>query len=191
LGSGSGRMLCALAQPARTLWGLELDSGLLRLGREAVSALPRASRNGVNVVAGDMRQFELGRRFQRVILPYNALYCLLNARDAERCLRAVHAALEPGGLFAFDVWNADRLHEQGLSPAESDDEVTTFEHAGRQWRVFESCRKARGSQRLDATYSYVPAERGATRSQVVRQRYYRSTELFELLTKCRVSVHAK
>jgi len=191
LGSGSGRVLCALARSGREVWGLELDDGLLRLGRKAVAALPAATRRSVTLLRADMETFELPRRFQRVILPYNALYCLLSARRAERCLRAVHAALEPGGLFGFDVWSADRLHDEGLAPADEDEPVAQLEHAGRRWRVFERCERARAPQRLDVTYTYVPDGRAAPRSQVVRQRYYRSTELLELLTKCKFAVQSK
>ena len=191
LGSGSGRVLGALAAPGRTLWGLELDPSLLRLGRAAVTALPPATRGDVQLRRGDMRSFVLPRRFERVILPYNALYCLLRPRDAERCFLAVRAALEPGGTFAFDVWNADRLHEEGLAPMEDDEPIAAFGYGGRKWRVFERCRRARGAQRLDVTYTYVPDGRGAARSQVIEQRYYLSSELFALLRKCGFAVQSK
>jgi SAM-dependent methyltransferase len=191
LGSGAGRMLRALAQPRRTLCGLELDAGLLRLGREAVAGLPARKRAGVELVRGDMRSFALGQRFERVLLPYNGLYCLLTSRDVERCLRAVHAALVPGGSFAFDVWNADGVAAQGLAPASEDEEVARFEHASRLWRVFESCRSGRGAQRLDVTYTYVPDGRAKARSQLLQQRYLRSVELFGLLETCGFRVTSK
>jgi SAM-dependent methyltransferase len=191
LGCGYGRVLRALAHPERELFGLELDAGLLRLGRETVAALPRALRRGVTLVRGDMQRFELGRRFTRVILPYNALYCLLSPRRVEACLRAVHAALEPGGWFGFDVWNADPWYAHELSPAARDEPLAVFEHAGRQWRVNERCRRARTRERLDVTYTYVPEGRGAARSQIVRQRYYHSRELLELLDRCGFSVKSR
>ena len=181
LGSGYGRVLRALAEPRRSVFGLELDPHLLRLGRQAVAALPATRQRSVTVVQGDMQRIDLGRRFERVLLPYNALYCLLTPRAVERCFRAVRAALEPGGVFAFDVWNADRLGEDELSPSDEARALAAFEHAGRRWVVFESCRRARGTGRLDVTYTYVPSGRAARRSQVVRQRYYHSAELFELL----------
>jgi SAM-dependent methyltransferase len=183
LGSGYGRMLQALAEPQRTLFGLELDASLLALGREAVTKLPPGQRRGVTLVQGDMQHIALGRRFERVLLPYNALYCLLSLRAVERCFRSVRAALEPGGLFAFDVWNADRLGDEGLSPTDDEQALTAFEHAGRRWVAFERCRRARTAGRLDVTYNYVPSGRGARRSQVVRQRYYRSAQLLALLSK--------
>lgn len=191
LGSGYGRMLRALAAPKRALYGLELDASLLRLGERAVAELPVAKRQGVTLVQGDMQHIELGRRFERVLLPYNALFCLLTSRSVERCFRSVRAALEPAGLFAFDVWNADRLGDDGLLPDAEDRALTAFEHAGRRWVAFERCRRARGAGRLDVTYTYVPHGGGARRSQVVRQRYYRSTELLPLLAACGFAVQSK
>ncbi len=191
LGSGYGRMLQALAEPKRTLYGVELEPSLLRLGRDAVAALPVAKRRGVTLVQGDMRQLELGRRFQRVLLPYNALYCLLTLRDVQRCFRSVRAALEPDGVFGFDVWNADRLGEDDWAPDAQDQALAAFEHAGRRWVAFERCRRARGAERLDVTYSYVPQGRGARRSQIVRQRYYRSVELLALLRQSGFTLQAK
>lgn len=191
LGSGYGRMLTALAEPTRRLVGLELEPALLRLGRKAVLELPARQQEAVELVRGDMRSFDLGLRFERVLLPYNALYCLLSLRDVERCFRAVRAALAPTGLFGFDVWNADRLAEDDLAPADEDQALTAFEHAGRRWVAFERCRRGRGPQRLDVTYTYVPSGRGARRSQVVRQRYYRSAELMSLLRKCGFRVQTK
>ena len=191
LGSGCGRMLRALAAPKRTLFGLELDESLLNLGAKAVAALPGAKRQGITLVQGDMQRIDLGRRFERVILPYNALFCLLTQRAVERCFGSVHAALEPGGSFAFDVWNADRLGDEGLEPDAEDRALTAFEHAGKRWVAFERCRRARGRSRLDVTYSYVPHGGGARRNQVVRQRYYRSAELLPLLAKCGFAIDAK
>lgn len=181
LGSGYGRMLRALAEPERELFGLELDPSLLALGKRTVAGLPAAARRGVTLVQGDMQRIALGRRFERVLLPYNALYCLLSARAVQRCFRAVRAALEPGGLFAFDVWNADHLVAAGLSPAGDERALAAFEHAGRRWVVTERCQGARGADRIDVTYTYAPSGSGAQRSQSLRQRYYRSTELCALL----------
>jgi len=191
LGSGYGRLSCALAATNRALWGLELEPSLLELGRQSVAELPARQRRSVTLVQGDMRAFALPRRFERVLLPYNALFCLRSRRDVERCLGAVRAALQPGGLFAFDVWNADRAHLEGLSPERDDGEFLRFDHGGRTWRAFERCRRGRAPQRLDVTYTYVPSGSARARSQVLCQRYYRSAELFELLGDCGFSLHGK
>ncbi len=191
LGSGYGRLLTAIAEPQRQVCGLELDASLLRLSKDAVLALPERRRRGVALVRGDMRAFELPQRFERVILPYNALYCLLTSADVLRCLRAVRAALEPGGVFAFDVWNADGLDVDSLRSGEEDEPLARIEHAGQSWSVFEACRRGRGRDRLEVTYTYVPSGAGKPRQQLLRQRYYGSQELLELLERAGLSVTSK
>lgn len=183
LGCGYGRLLRALAEPQRSVWGLDLDTGLLGLCRDTVASLPERRRHGLKLVRGDMRTFEVDRRFERVILPYNALYCLLREADVARCLRAARRALEPGGSFAFDVWNADGLDVRELRDASDDEPLTRLKHAGRFWSVFERCRVARGHDRLDVTYTYVPSGAGKARQQTLQQRYYRSERLLGLLER--------
>jgi hypothetical protein len=177
-------VLKALARSDCELWGLELDTDLLALGRRAVRQLPASARQQAKLVQGNMERFTLPRRFERVLLPYNGFYCLLSPSAARRCLRAVRAALEPGGLFAFDVWNGDAIHTSGLQPDTANEERLRFEHDGRIWRVFEGCRAARGAQRLDVTYTYAPDGRAAPRTQLIRQRYYLVDELRQLLSDC-------
>ena len=184
LGVGYGRMLAALAQPERVVWGLDLDPSLLSLCRSTVEQLPSAKRSQVKLLQGNMERFTLPRRFERVLLPYNGFYCLLSTRSAASCLRSIYAALEPGGVFAFDVWNADVVHGSGLAPDTGDEERLRFQHRGQTWRVFESCRVARGAQRLDVIYSYAASGAAAPRTQLIRQRYYLSSELVSLLDAC-------
>jgi SAM-dependent methyltransferase len=184
-------MLCALAQPGRALFGLELDAGLFALGTEALQQLPAPTRRRISLVRGDMRDFELGRRFERVILPYNTLYCLLTPRDVRRCFRAARAALEPGGVFAFDVWNADGFVAREHNGEDDEGAVLQLAHAGRTWSVFERSRVGRSAGRLDVTYTYVPSSRGAKRSQVLRQRYYRSSDLLEWLERAGFRISSK
>jgi SAM-dependent methyltransferase len=189
LGCGSGRLLSVLAGPARVLWGLELDRSLLALGRAQAAKLPASKRKHIELKLGDMERFELARRFDRVILPYNALFCLLSPRSVERCFRSARAALEPGGIFGFDVWNADGLTDERLQP-DLTEGVAHFEHGGRTWSVFERCQSGRRAQQLDVTYTYVPS-RGAPRAQLLRQRYYRSHELLALLERAGLKVLSK
>lgn len=191
LGCGYGRLLSALAEPRRAVCGLELDAAFLRLCRDNVAALPERRRRGVTLVRGDMRDFDLERRFERVILPYNALYCLLTAADVARCLRAVRRALTPGGTFAFDVWNADELDVRDLRDAQDDEPLTRVIHEGGSFSVFERCTVPRARDRLDVTYTYVPNGAGKARQQTLRQRFYRSPQLLSLLERAGFDVVAK
>ncbi len=192
LGSGSGRLLTALARAQRKLVGLELDPELLALAKRNLRALPTVKRKSVQLVRADMRDFELPQRFERVLLPYNALYCLLSKRDALACFRAARRALEPGGTLALDVWNAGPFQRNPARAGADDPEpIVTLRHAGHTWDVFERSRVRRAQQRLDVNYTYVPRERGGALQIPIAQRYFLSAEISDLLARAGFVIEAR
>ncbi|HEY0465907.1 MAG TPA: class I SAM-dependent methyltransferase [Polyangiaceae bacterium] len=192
LGSGSGRLLIALASAKRQLAGLENQPELLALCKRNLRALPAQPRKSLRVLRADMRDFALPQRFERVLLPYNALYCLLGKRDALACFRAARRALEPGGTFALDVWNAAPFH-RGSGSIGVDDPlpIVSLDHAGRTWDVFERARVRRAQQRLDVSYLYVPREGGSRYEIPIAQRYFLPAEISELLERAGFAVEAR
>ncbi|HEY2404833.1 MAG TPA: class I SAM-dependent methyltransferase [Polyangiaceae bacterium] len=188
LGCGYGRLLAHLSCCAPRVVGVELDRALLALARKNVRRLPAICRQAIRLRQGDMRRFELGERFERVVLPYNGFFCLLSERDALACLRSVRAALADDGVFALDVWNADRLSRHGLSSADAQP-LFSVEHGGRSWTVSEHTR-VRARQRLEVRYDYRPA-RGVERSLTILQRYFGARELCALLARAGLRVRAR
>ena len=192
LGSGSGRLLTALASEKQRLVGLELDPELLALAKRNLRALPLAKRQAVRVLSADMRDFDLPQRFERVLLPYNALYCLLGKRAALACFRAAHRALQPGGTLALDVWNAEPFQQSPARNGADDPEpIVSLQHAGRTWDVFERSRVRRVQQRLDVTYTYVPRQAGRVCRISIAQRYFLAAEISELLERAGFVVEAR
>jgi SAM-dependent methyltransferase len=192
LGSGSGRLLLKLAHARRELVGLDCDPEMLVLARRDLARLPGDKRAHVRLVRADMRSFVLKSRYQRVFLPYNALYCLLNQRDAVACFRAAHSALEPGGELVLDVWNAAQFH--GSASGAGTDEVepiAQLEHRGDIWDVLEHSRVRRAAQRIHAVYEYVPRTGGHVVRIEIPQRYYLAAELRELLARASFEVTAR
>jgi len=181
LGAGSGRLLAALARAGREVVGLELDAGQRRLARRTTQELSVTRRGSVKVVAGDMRKFDLGRPFERILLPYNALFCLLTERDARACLRSVRAALAAGGLFAFDVWNADPVLRYGLGTSEADEPLFELTVGQRTFSVFEHTHEARARQRLSVSYRYVAHDASQSFVSKIEQRYLGSKQIKALL----------
>jgi SAM-dependent methyltransferase len=192
LGSGGGRLLTVLAAPKRRILGLELEPELLALAKRNLRALPLAKRKSVRVLRADMRDFELPQRFERVLLPYNALYCLLSKRAALACFHAARRALEPGGKLALDVWNAEPFSRSPARTGADDPEpIVTLRHAGRTWDVFERSRVRRAQQRLDVSYTYVPRERGSALEIPIAQRYFLSGEISDLLQRAGFAIEAR
>jgi len=193
LGSGYGRLLLALAAPKRQLVGLERDMQFLALARRNLRQLPEAKRKAIRLLHGDMTDFTIEQGFERILLPYNTLYCLLTRRAALSCFRAARRALLPGGTLAFDVWNAESFQHNALPPRSSTDNepIVTLEHAGRTWDVFEQLRVRRAQQRLLASYTYLPRGGGSAVCIPIAQRYYLADELTALLDRAGFAVEAR
>jgi SAM-dependent methyltransferase len=195
LGSGYGRVLMALSGVRRNVVGLERDARFLALARRNLRALSPIRRQSLRLVQGDIRDFALSERFERVLLPYNALYCLLTKRAAQACFRSVRRALLPGGMFVFDVWNAaefDRAARSGSSTLADDDQpIVSLNYGGRCYDVFEHARLKRAQKRLDVTYSYVPRGGGVVHRIEIPERYFLAPEVDDLLTRTGFAIVAR
>lgn len=178
LGCGYGRVLARLAEPGRRVVGLDRDPGLAAMARAAVAPL------GGRVVVADMTDFALGERFDRVIIPFNGIYCLLDESAVARCFARVREHLAPGGVLVFDAWSADHFHDEGDPSSLADDHlepVGTIEAYGRTYDVFEKSRWDRASQRIEARYLHVARDGSPAIECTLAQRYLLSDEALELL----------
>lgn len=191
LGVGYGRLLPALAAAAKSVVGLDREPMLLRAARRSVKALKPALQRKIQLVRGDMQTFDLGRQFERIVLPYNGLYCLRSERALLACLRRVREHLAPGGEFLCDVWAADRFHAQRNDAAYRDDDLPILSiFRGEQgWDVFETSRLRRAQQRLDVLYTYVARQRSTRVTIGIEQRYLRARELFALLPRAGLELY--
>jgi SAM-dependent methyltransferase len=172
LGCGVGRIAHAVAADGCEVVGIERDPGLLGLAPAGPASL----------MAGDMRAFQLDRRFDRIIAPYNGMYCLLDEEALLSCLRCVREHLAPEGLFVFDGYAADAFHGEGAeSPPGWDDlePVAAAEVDGVAWEVLEQSWWDPRTQRIDARYVHVGG--GQTIEAMIAQRYLLSHEVGGLL----------
>jgi SAM-dependent methyltransferase len=183
LGCGSGRMLAGLTRPGQTLVGLDLDAGLLAIARKSLGRRAR-------LVRGDMRDFELGERFERVLIPYSGFYCLLTRRDALACLRAARRHLTDDGKLIFDAYAADAFHRAEGPTGEELDWLAAIELQGRVYDLFERSRWQRGRQRLDVTYVYRDRRSSRVVELPLPQRYWLASQLRELLSAAGLELEA-
>jgi SAM-dependent methyltransferase len=174
LGCGVGRVGGALADDGLEVAGIDLDRAALKV----------AAARGVWALCADMRAFELGRRFERIIVPFSGLYCLLSAADTLRCLSRIRTHLTPGGYLLLDVYAADAFHAQpGDEAFDEEAPVATVEACDTTWEVLERSRWWRERQRIDAWYRFVSADGGAALCTVIRQRYLLRHQVADLLRR--------
>jgi SAM-dependent methyltransferase len=186
LGCGYGRVLESLVGRVPRLVGLDCDPDLLALAAERLEDAP------VDLVAADMRAFDLDARFERIIIPHSGLFCLLDDAALDACLRRVHRHLEPGGLLALDVYGTDGLdddaEEDGTFESEDLVFVKRIEIGPRRWDVYERSTWEPGRQRIDATYVHVPDDDGPPVEGVIRQRYLLPAQIEAAITRAKLEI---
>lgn len=189
LGVGAGRIAGALAKDGVRVVGVEQDAAMIALGKRRHPS-PR-----ITWVEADMRTLDLGKRFPRVLLPYNGLFTLPSDADVLACFQCAARHLTEDGYFVFDFWVADEFHredeggEDGWDPSEEEREpVGAVRYRGRMHDVFESTTWTREQQRVDATYRYVPRDGGEVLVSEVMSRYVLTTQLDGLLAAAGLEV---
>lgn len=126
LGAGSGRLAIPLARGGLRVTALDRAPAMVARGRAAAEAA------GVDVTwaEGDMTGFDLGRRFDAVLLALNTLLHLHTAAEHAALFAAIHRHLAPTGRLAVAVTSPDPrtlgrgpLHRLQMTDGPIDDPV--------------------------------------------------------------------
>ncbi len=186
LGVGYGRVMRELLRAGHHVTGLDLHEGLLSMARSAVAALPPPLRARATLLSGDMAKLTSHKAYERVIIPYSGLYCLLDDRALLACLRGARRALTSDGKLLLDAYAADPFHHDSVPGDQSDDqrdEVARIELGARRYRVYERSSWDRNRQILVATYIYVDEQTGREQEHAITQRYLLLRQLEALLAR--------
>jgi len=105
LGCGTGRIAFFLAEVGFEVVGLDRSEPMLAIAESKRRAAPREIASRVKLVAGDMADFELVRRFRLVVIAFRSFANLLTVAAQRSCLAAVRRHLEPGGVLTIDLFD--------------------------------------------------------------------------------------
>jgi SAM-dependent methyltransferase len=92
---GNGKLAGVLVDRGYQVSGLDGSSEMLRYAQIHAP--------GAEFVLGDAREFSFERAFRAVVSTSDSLNHLMTLGDLCSAFRCVHRALEPGGVFAFDM----------------------------------------------------------------------------------------
>jgi SAM-dependent methyltransferase len=151
LACGTGQLTVPIAGAGFATVGLDLSAPILTAARERAAA-----RNvSIEYVHGDIRDFDLGRKFALIFIARNSLLHLHSTEDLLAAFAAIRRHLAPGGIFAFDIFNPN-VRLLARPP-------------GQRFPAFEKETDAFGKLSVEETTEYDPA------TQVGRGRWYISS----------------
>lgn len=100
LACGTGRIAIPLARRGFSVTGIDVADAMLQQARA------KSKTEGLQIEwhTGDVRDFDLGKRFGLVFLPSNALCHLLTRNDFESAMACVRRHMDDGARFVVDVF---------------------------------------------------------------------------------------
>lgn len=105
IGCGTGRVLLPTARAGITIVGVDRSPHMLAVCRQRLKREPESVRAKVELVLGDMRQFDLGRVFSLATVPFRPFQHLVAVDDQLSCLKSIHRHLNAGGRLILDLFN--------------------------------------------------------------------------------------
>ena len=105
VGCGTGRVLLPTARAGISITGLDLSEYMLDVCRAALKEEAREVQELVDLVRGDMRDFDLGQKFALITAPFRPFQHMISIEDQIKCLENIHGHLVPGGTFILDIFN--------------------------------------------------------------------------------------
>ena len=156
LGAGYGRLVRAILGSAERYVGLELRPEFAAAARQVLDEAPQDLGRRGRIVVGDMADFALPERFDRVLLPHSVLFCLPSHTAMQQGLECAVRHLTQNGEVWGDTYHADPLH----GPADEvtpETWLTATSIGGRLYQVSEQSRWIAAQQRVRVTYRYASA----------------------------------
>jgi SAM-dependent methyltransferase len=105
LGSGTARVLLALAQAGHEVTGVEISPAMIEVARRKIGAEPEAVQRRITLVQADMTDFDLQQRFAFGFIGCNTLCEVSTLEGQRRALSRFYSHLQPGGLAVVSVPN--------------------------------------------------------------------------------------
>ncbi len=107
IGSGTGNLSKLFSDRDFEYIGLDLSADMLELARKKHPTC--------TFLEGDMRNFELTNPIESAIITGRSISYLLKNEDVNSAFKSVHKNLEPGGIFCFDIIDANRFIPQVIN----------------------------------------------------------------------------
>lgn len=130
LACGTGRLGLALIEAGVDYHGLDAAPGMLELFGKKWDASGRAGEPPL--CRGDMCDFDLGRKFDVILITFNSLQHVHRDEEVLQTLSCCHRHLASGGRLIFDVFNPD-LCFLDRDPAKRYPIAKFFDEARGEW----------------------------------------------------------
>jgi|SRR5688572_26062256 len=105
LGVGTGRVAIPLTQDGCTITGLDLAPAMLDLAAQRIATLLPEAAARIDLVQGNMADFDLKRTFDWIVIAARAFQHLIEPAQQRAALDTIHRHLKPGGHLVMHLFD--------------------------------------------------------------------------------------
>lgn len=105
LGTGTGRIAIPIAERGIRITGVDLSPSMLDVFREKLQGLAPEVRGRIELLQGDMRDFQIDQKFRLIMVPYRAFSYMYTLDDQMQALSNIRRHLDTGGKLIFNVFD--------------------------------------------------------------------------------------
>jgi SAM-dependent methyltransferase len=187
LGCGTGRVSIELAKAGYSVTGLDLSEQMLEIYKNKIKHLPKDISEKIELINGNMADFNISKRFSLIIAPFRAFQALTVEDDTKNCLKCIKEHLSGNGIFIINVFRPYKILDESWCSKES----VQWEHDDEKNGVHiikKDCRE-RIDTKKQIIYPYFVYEVKENNGNVERYieylelRYYYYEQLVELLRR--------
>jgi ubiquinone/menaquinone biosynthesis C-methylase UbiE len=125
LASGTGRVSLYVGEKTgRQIQCIEYSEYMLERFRHKLQTTHRHLQEKIHIRHGDMSCFNLGQKFECVIIPWRALQWLPVEEKTVECLKCVREHLSANGIFVFDIFKPRTYDEKWLGKEDVSYDIT-------------------------------------------------------------------
>lgn len=123
LACGTGRVTIPLANEGYNIWGIDLSKEMLGQLKVKMKNLQKEAKQRIHITHADMTNFELGRVFSLIIIPFRSFQSLTSEEQQKACLHTIYRHLSEDGHFIINVFKPyAQLDKSWIQPEASDEE---------------------------------------------------------------------
>ncbi|HLT23804.1 MAG TPA: methyltransferase domain-containing protein [Ignavibacteria bacterium] len=178
IGVGTGRIFVEALNRGADIYGIDLSENMLEVLREKIP-----SSEDYRVSQADMTDFDLGRKFKLIIVPFRIFQHLLTIEEQLHALSCIKNHLDDDGRLIFDVFvpNLKRLNE----PVSNMLEFTGEYAPGKTVERYVDTSSDTLTQILNITFTFKWTDNGKEMSEkdAFPLRYYFKYELEHLIAR--------
>ena len=195
IGCGTGRVLIPTAQAGISITGIDNSTAMLGVCQNRLAREPAEVQSHVDLERADMRDFDLGRTFKLITIPFRPFQHLIEVEDQISCLCHVRRHLAADGRFILDLFNPSLpiLARDVTGEVEGDEPEFTMPDGRRVIRRYRIIERDifRQCQNVEFIYSVAhPDGRREHLVQVFPIRYLFRFEAEHLLARCGFEVES-